>query len=217
MTDTAAFVVALQALADPLRAAAMAAYMRGRFSFLGIQTTGRRRATRAPMRAAAGDALAVAEALWQLPQREYQYVACDLLRQQAKHLPPDALPRLLALVRQHSWWDTVDSLAVSVGEMVLRHRELVVVMDRLIADDDFWLRRVALLHQLSWKMQTDEERLFAYCRRCAPEREFFIRKAIGWALRQYARVQPERVRAFLDAERENLSPLSLREAGKHLG
>jgi 3-methyladenine DNA glycosylase AlkD len=79
-----------------------------------------------------------------------------------------------------------------------------------------WLRRVALLHQLEWKARTDEPRLFRYCLLCAHEPEFFIRKAIGWALRQYARTNPAAVRQFLTVNRAQLSGLSLREAAKHL-
>ena len=89
-------------------------------------------------------------------------------------------------------------------------------MDIRIASPDLWLRRVALLHQLEWKEHTDQARLFDYCRQCANEKEFFIRKAIGWALRQYARTEPEAVRSFLAAHRKNLSGLSFREASKHL-
>ena len=89
-------------------------------------------------------------------------------------------------------------------------------MDALIRAPDFWLRRIALLHQLDWKQDTDAARLFAYCLRCADEREFFIRKAIGWALRQYARTNPVAVRQFLTTNREKLSGLSFREASKHL-
>ena len=79
-----------------------------------------------------------------------------------------------------------------------------------------WLNLTFLLHQLEWKEHTDEARLFDYCRQCAEEKEFFIRKAIGWALRQYARTNPAAVRGFLDIHREKLSGLSLREASKHL-
>ena len=76
--------------------------------------------------------------------------------------------------------------------------------------------RVALLHQLDWKEKTDEARLFEYCLRCADEQEFFIRMAIGWALRQYARTNPAAVRQFLETNRGKLSSLSFREAAKHL-
>ena len=89
-------------------------------------------------------------------------------------------------------------------------------MDRLIDSDNDWLARVAIIHQLRFKGDTDRERLFAYCARRAGDSEFFIRKAIGWALREYAKTAPEAVRAFVDEHEAVLSSLSKREARKHL-
>jgi 3-methyladenine DNA glycosylase AlkD len=217
MSDFAAGIEdALQPLADTGRAKAMAAYMKGKFDFLGIQTPARRQAALPIMRAFTGNPVDAARQLWDLPAREYQYVAVDLLRRQNKRLTACDLPALEALVQNKSWWDTVDGLAPTIGAIVAHEPQLVSRMDALIGAPDFWLRRVALLHQLDWKENTDEARLFAYCLNCADEREFFIRKAIGWALRQYARSNPAAVRHFLDTHREKLSGLSFREAAKHL-
>lgn len=202
--------------ADAARAAGMTAYMRGQFPFLGVPTPVRRSATRALIRACAGDPLAAAGRLWLEPEREFQYVGCDLLGQHAARLPPTALDGLLELVCNKSWWDTVDALAHVVGALVRRNRGLVVRMDALIEAPDFWLRRVALLHQLGWKADTDRARLFGYCRRQGGEQEFFIRKAVGWALRDYAWHAPADVAAFLDRHGVELSALSRREAAKNL-
>lgn len=206
----------LQPLADPAKAIGMTAYMKGQFAFLGIQTTQRRHACQPLIRAFAGNPLEAAQSLWAMPEREYQYVAVDLLRRQSKRLDGKHLPALEELVQCKSWWDTVDGLAVTIGGIILRQPELARRMDALIASPNMWLRRVALLHQLEWKENTDEVRLFDYCRQCAEEKEFFIRKAIGWALRQYARTHPDAVRNFLASHREHLSGLSFREASKHL-
>lgn len=206
----------LQPLADPSKASGMAAYMKGKFAFLGIQTPQRRQACQPLIRAFVGDPLDAAQSLWAMAEREYQYVAVDLLRRESKRLDGNYLPALEELVQCKSWWDSVDGLAVTIGSIVLREAELGRRMDALIASPNMWLRRVALLHQLEWKANTDEGRLFDYCRRCAEEKEFFIRKAIGWALRQYARTSPEAVRQFLASHREKLSGLSFREASKHL-
>lgn len=206
----------LQALAKAERASAMSAYMKGQFPFLGIQTKERRRVSLPLIRAFSGDLLEAARCLWNLPEREYQYVAADLLRHHCRRLSAADLPGLEALVLQKSWWDTVDGLAVSIGSVVLADRSLAGRMDELVQSPQLWLRRVALLHQLAWKAETDEQRLFDYCRQCAPEREFFIRKAIGWALRQYARTNPASVSRFLEEHRSVLSSLSFREAAKHL-
>lgn len=206
----------LQALASAERASAMSAYMKDQFPFLGIQTRERRSVSLPLTRAFSGDLLSTAACLWNLPEREYQYVAADLLRHHYRRLSAVDLPGLEALVLQKSWWDTVDGLAVTIGSIVLADKSLAGRMDELIQSPQMWLRRVALLHQLGWKAETDEQRLFDYCRRCAPEREFFIRKAIGWALRQYARTSPAAVSRFLAEHRSVLSGLSFREAAKHL-
>jgi 3-methyladenine DNA glycosylase AlkD len=90
-------------------------------------------------------------------------------------------------------------------------------MDECLVHPDLWVRRVAMLHQLGWREQTDQERLFSYALTLAPEKDFFIRKAIGWALRDHARTRPDAVRAFLAQHADRLSGLTVREAGKHLG
>jgi len=205
----------LAAAADPERARAMAAYMRDQFAYYGVGTTERRRLTRPLLKAYAEADL---RELWARPQRELQYCACEYLDLHRKRLShPELLPTLEHLLTTKSWWDTVDALAShSVGGLVLRYPELHAAMDAWSQADNMWLRRTALIYQLSFKEKTDEERLFRNVDRMAHEKEFFIRKAIGWALRQYARVAPDRVREFLAPRRDKLSGLSLREATKHL-
>jgi 3-methyladenine DNA glycosylase AlkD len=209
-------VAALTPLADAEQAQGMRAYMKNRFEFLGIQTPPRRQLCKPLIHAYTGNPITAATALWRLEAREYQYVACDFLRHHASQLKASDLPQLEKLVQRKSWWDSVDALTPTIGNLVSREPELVARMDQLIEADDFWLRRVAILHQLAWKEETDQARLFGYCLQCAGESEFFIRKAIGWALRQYARTEPDAVRAFLKKHANTLSGLSLREAGKHL-
>ncbi|WP_035054458.1 DNA alkylation repair protein [Andreprevotia chitinilytica] len=219
----ARFQTALSPAADPAGATAMAAYMRGHFAYLGVATPLRRQLTKTLVREARSSLdevtlLNLCDALWRESQREYQYAACDLLDACSKSLTPAALPRLEALVTSKSWWDTVDDLAGDIiGGLVLRHRALVPRMDELVRHPDLWLRRTAILYQLGWKTETDQPRLFAACLANAADPDFFIRKAIGWGLRQYARVAPDEVRNFLLVHRNVLSPLSVREAGKHLG
>lgn len=207
---------ALQPLADRDRAVAMAAYQQNFFPFLGIQTPVRRKAVHALLRAYEGDALAAADILWHRREREYQYVACDLLAMKANTLTAAALEPLLLMAQRKSWWDSVDSLVKTVGKLVQQTPALVHHMDELIVHEDFWLRRIALLHQLGWKENTDADRLFRYCLQQAGEKEFFIRKAIGWALRDYAHHDPLAVAEFLAHNGAVLSPLSRREAAKHL-
>jgi 3-methyladenine DNA glycosylase AlkD len=197
----------------------MAAYMRDQFPFFGVPSPALRSLERtagaglpAPTEA---DLRRFAEACWARPQREFQYVACDYLRKHQRVAGPGLLPVLRGLITTKSWWDTVDPLATRVvGDLVRRHPELTADLDAWSADDDRWLVRTAILHQLHYGEQTDTERLFAYCTHQAAHADFFVRKAIGWALRHYARTNPSAVRDFVRAT--PLSPLSVREATKHL-
>ncbi|MES2126294.1 MAG: DNA alkylation repair protein [Pseudomonadota bacterium] len=214
-------VALLEPLADPARAAPMRAYMKNRFEFLGIGTPARRAAITPLLRSLKGIASAqlldAAGQLWRMPRREYQYCALDLLARHWKQLSLADLDALLGLVREQSWWDSVDGLASVIGDIVRRERtEGQARMDAALLSSDLWTRRVAMLHQNGWRGDTDQARLFAYARQLAPEPDFFIRKAIGWALRDYARHDPEGVRHFLAAETGRFSGLTVREAAKHL-
>lgn len=206
----------LAPLADPARAEGMTAYMRGQFTFLGVRSPERRAAQRCVFAAlpkpSAADVLDLAEACWELPEREYQYVAADLIRRHADALAPSDLPHLRRLITATPWWDTVDELAVAVGRIVRRHPEARAVMDAWLASDDIWLVRAAILHQERWRDETDAGWLFAACRRHAGHTDFFVRKAIGWALRSYAKHRPDAVQAFLHTDGAALSGLSRREA-----
>ncbi|WP_119726662.1 DNA alkylation repair protein [Thermomonospora amylolytica] len=210
-----------RAHADPGRAEPMAAYMKGRFPFLGIATPQRRALTRQVLaglsRPTEADLRTVAEGCWSLPEREFQYFACDVLIRYAAIPSAGFVGTLRELLTTKPWWDTVDPLATRVvGELVRREPALTTVMDEWAAGTDPWLIRTALLHQLTYKESTDRERLFRYCRMRADHPDFFVRKAIGWALRQYAGVAPDAVRAFVAANEDALSPLSRREALKNL-
>jgi 3-methyladenine DNA glycosylase AlkD len=212
---------AYQAAADPDRAVGMRAYMRDQFPFLGIPGPRQAQLTRAVL-AEAGrpredDLRAVALGCWALPEREYQYFACGLLRRHVKVCSASFLDTARHLIVTRSWWDTVDALAAHVvGPLVARHHELVSTMDAWVGDDNLWLARTALLHQLRYKENTDATRLFHYCLTQAEHRDFFIRKAIGWALREFAKTEPAAVRTFVRAHESRLSPLSIREALKNL-
>jgi 3-methyladenine DNA glycosylase AlkD len=220
----AAIDAALRPLADAQQAVPMRAYMLDQFAFLGIRATPRRQALRGLPKLktwTADELLALADTLWTVPEREFQYVAVDLLSKYHRQLGMDSIPQLLDLVQRKSWWDTVDGLAGVVGDIVLRARatepDAQQRMDACLVHPHLWVRRIAMLHQLGWKAQTDQERLFRYALALAGETDFFIRKAIGWALRDHARTQPEAVRRFLAQHAEKLSGLTRREAGKHLG
>lgn len=217
MPTTKDFISALAPLADPARAPAMRAYMRDQFPFLGIQTPARRDAVKPVVRAFDGasavELISVAAELWQLPEREYQYAALDLIAAHWKQFDTADVPKLLEFVLRKSWWDSVDGMAGIIGDVLrYEHDE----MDLALKHSNFWMRRIALLHQLGWREKTDEMRLFRYSLALGREDEFFIQKAIGWALRDYARHAPHNVALFINENKTALSKLSVREAGKHL-
>jgi 3-methyladenine DNA glycosylase AlkD len=206
--------------ADPVAAGPMRSYMRDAFPFLGIRSPQRRELSRRVLkglsRPAEPDLRAVALACWELPEREYQYFACDWLARHARVAGPAFLRTAETLITTKSWWDTVDTLASNVvGPIVAGHPETVSTMDRWIADENMWLARTAILHQLRYRGATDAKRLFRYCTAQVGHPDFFIRKAIGWALREYAKTDPLTVRTFV-ARTPELSGLSVREALKNL-
>ncbi|KUN96900.1 DNA alkylation repair protein [Streptomyces caeruleatus] len=210
------------AAADPARAAAAQAYMKDVAPFLGIPTPERRALSRTVLqgtpRPDEADCAAVALRCWQLPEREYHYFAVDYLRRHVGRCSSGLLPVTRQLITTVSWWDTVDLLAAHVvGGLVTADPNLRADMDAWIVDDDLWVARTALLHQLRHKEHTDSQRLFAYCLRQSGHPDFFIRKAIGWALREYAKTDADAVRDFLARERGRFAPLSVREALRNVG
>ena len=210
------------AAADPERAVVMRAYMKDVAPFLGLPSPERRALSRWVLqgtpRPDERDCTAVALRCWRLPEREYQYFAVDLLRRHVRRLSSGFLPVARHLVTTVPWWDTVDALAAHVvGGLVAADPALTADMDAWIEDDDLWVVRTALLHQLRYGERTDAGRLFAYCLRQSGHPDFFVRKAIGWCLREYAKTDPDAVRDFLAREGGRFAPLSVREALKNIG
>lgn len=221
MTLTDCLTAEFTAQADADRATQMAAYMKTDMPFFGVGAQPRDailKAARARFkRKDRASILADVEALWGQPQREFKYAAIRWARQ-AKGIHPEALPLYRRMIVDAAWWDLVDEIASHlIGRLVRRWPEtLWPVIDAWIDDDDLWLRRTAIICQLGSKADTDVDRLLAYCRKRAHETDFFIRKAIGWALRNHGDVEPQVIADFLRAEGEILSPLSYREASRKL-
>lgn len=216
-----ATVAALTPLAGTADAKGMQAYMKDVAPFLGITTPVRRSAQRAAWAHLPAldidDVAAESRALWELPEREYQYAACDLLGRHAPQLPgafvADPVQDLLTT---KPWWDTVDTLgSVAVTPLVARHPEQVDLMWAWLDSGDRWLIRAAIQHQRGLKERTDLERLFAMCDRFADDREFFIAKAIGWALRDVTAWDAPAVQRFVD-DHPTLSAVARREAARGL-
>jgi 3-methyladenine DNA glycosylase AlkD len=217
---TARLEAAIETRRDPDAAAAMAAYMRDQFEFAGIPTPARRNLSRtvtAGMPAPTPRQLvAVLRSCWARPEREYQYFACDYAQRHVRNCPPAFLTDIRWCVTRKSWWDTVDALAHVTGALVVAHPGLVVEMDRWAGDPNLWVARVAILHQMGYKARTDTDRLFGYCTQQADHPDFFIRKAIGWALREYSKTDPGAVARYVESMGDRLSPLSKREALKRI-
>lgn len=196
--------------ADASHAAWKAAYMRHLFPFLGLRQPIRKR-LQAPFIASLPKKSVLQ--LWELPEREFQYTAMDLLS--AKGCAEEDPSLLEKLITTHSWWDTVDVLSANHAGLYFRtfftQKNILLTW---IHSPNLWLRRAALLVQLRNKEQTDASLLFTLCKTCASEKEPFIQRAIGWALREYGKTDPKAVRAFLGSER--LLPLAYREAGQYL-
>ncbi len=206
--------------ANAEEAVSMKRYMRDQFDFLGIKTPLRRVLLReylADRRPDIRDSLRPAvRSLWARPEREYQYAAVDLLDRFAGVLSPDDLPLLESLVTEKSWWDTVDALAARIIGAILLNCPATIHpnVSRWRTSDNLWIRRTAILFQLKFRDRTDERLLFEIIRENADSSEFFIQKAIGWALREYSKTEAESVRTFVRTER--LAALSQREALKWL-
>lgn len=208
--------------ADRDMAAGMAAYMKTAMPFYGVKKPERepilRRLVDEFPPPDAGGYRARVTRLWELPHREEKYLAIGYARRFRAYVTPVHLDLYRRMIVEGAWWDLVDEIAAHlVGPVLLHHRsEVRPVMEKWIDSDDMWLRRAALLGQLRHKDATDASMLFDFCRRRAHEKEFFIRKAIGWALREYSRTDPAAVAGFVAEEGDRLSGLSRREAARHL-
>ena len=214
---------ALAARRDPDKAVAMQSYMKTEMPFYGVQKPGRELILRHLMRESAPadrEAYeAIVTALWELPHREEKYLAQGVAAGFRQFIVPESLPLYRRFIVEGAWWDFVDETATHmIRELVIDHpEETWPVVDGWVDDDDMWLRRAAIICQVGAKERTDADRLWRYCASRAHEKEFFIRKAIGWALRDYARTDPGAVARFVDRHRGDLSGLSFREATKHIG
>ncbi|MDH3226447.1 MAG: DNA alkylation repair protein [Thermoleophilia bacterium] len=213
---------ALEQRADPEKAVRMQAYMKTQMSFYGVQKPGRSEVLK-ELRARfsiedAGTYESVVRALWAQPHREEKYLAIAVARSAREFIGLDAIPLYRDLIVQGAWWDFVDEVAIRLVGAIWRQSraELSPLMDQWINDEDMWLRRTAIIGQITHKDETDEDRLFGYCSRRMDETEFFIRKAIGWALREYSKTAPDAVRGFLKQNKDGLSGLSYREGAKRL-
>ncbi|MEH7074545.1 DNA alkylation repair protein [Neobacillus drentensis] len=204
-----------QANAEPMKN-----YMKGHFPFLGIKKPERSllekkffqgtKVLKEPFNQE------FIRELWAQDEREYQYTALVYMEKTLNKLEKTDLPFMEELITTKSWWDTVDAIAPKpVGKIAEKFPEVAAeTIDGWAMNDNLWLRRAALLFQLKYKEKTREELLYKYIQQNAQSREFFIQKAIGWALREYSKTNPESVKRFIETTK--LAPLSVREGSKYL-
>ena len=216
-----AFTQAFTTHADINRAASMSQYMKCHFTYFGIAQPLRKELQKkifsTHLITSQDELIACITELWNMDEREYQYVACDLALHYKKLWDKNIVHLFESMLLQKQWWDSIDTIAPKLmGTLIMKHPEIILTIDEYIVDKNFWIRRSALIFQLNYKNTTDHERLFRYCQLTTHEKEFFIRKAIGWALRQYSKTNPDAVRNFIAQHKHALSPLSIREGSKYL-
>ncbi len=205
--------------ANSEKAAQMKAYMRDNFEYLGIPTPKRREICKPYFKTAKKEMLIdwdFIDRCWKEPYREYQYVALDYLALMNKSLTAADVPKIKKLIVRKSWWDTVDGLDEIMGYIAMWFPNVKPILLAWSTDKNFWLRRVAIDHQLTYKGKTDTKLFEKIIVNNFGQTEFFINKAIGWSLREYSKTDPGWVRAFVDKNRSKLAPLSIREASKYI-
>lgn len=208
--------------ANPAQAAPMKRYMRDQFEYLGIKSPQFSALLKDFIKQNGLPPLdkldVISRDLWLLPQREFQYAATSLIGRLENKLEPEFITTLEYLLVTKSWWDTVDTIAGNaVGTHFKRFPKVrEKYLEKWRKSDNFWLRRTTLLFQLGYKKETDFDLLCEIIHENLGSDEFFINKAIGWALRQYAWTDPKPVKKFVKATKD-LHPLSRREALKNIG
>ena len=204
---------------NELLAESMSKYMQDKFRFLGVRGTTRTEIYKKYFPDARKTKIIdwdFVESCWNKEEREFQYVVVYYLKAMQKFLKREDISRLKYLIVTKSWWDTVDLLAKVIGSLVIRIEGYDQIMLEWSKDSNIWLKRVAILYQLSLKEKVDKQILERILVGNLGDSEFFINKAIGWALRDYSKYNPEWVREFIKKNKDNMANLSIREASKYI-
>ena len=204
---------------NELLAESMSKYMQDKFRFLGVRGTTRTEIYKKYFPDARKTKIIdwdFVESCWNKEEREFQYVVVYYLKAMQKFLKREDISRLKYLIVTKSWWDTVDLLAKVIGSLVIRIEGYDQIMLEWSKDSNIWLKRVAILYQLSLKEKVDKQILERILVDNLGDNEFFINKAIGWALRDYSKYNPEWVREFIKKNKDNMANLSIREASKYI-
>jgi len=197
----------------------MSKYMLNKFEYIGIKTPERREIFKNFFKEYKNKEKIDWEFVnkcWENKYREFQYVAADYLKNMKDKLTIDDIPKLKRLILKKSWWDTIDNLDMTIGALALKDSNVNKILLEWSLDENIWLRRIAIDHQLLRKEKTNAELLEKILKNNLGQAEFFINKAIGWALRDYSKTNSEWVKNFIEENEEKMSKLSIREAGKYL-
>lgn len=204
---------------DKENASSMSKYMRNLFTFYGLPTPKRKALYKDIIKEEKKQKKIDWEFLDQCYEdehREFQYIVCDYLIAMNDFLTYEDIPKIKTYAQTKQWWDTIDCLDRVIGEIGLRNQRVDTLMIEWSKDDDFWIRRIAIDHQLCRKEKTHTELLEKILVNNFGSDEFFINKAIGWALRDYSKTNPDWVRAFIDKYKDQMDKLSIKEASKYI-
>jgi 3-methyladenine DNA glycosylase AlkD len=211
----------LKESADPQRAVGAKAYMKNQFDYFGMPMAERRAIFKHHVKQHAvsneKELEIIVKELWSLPEREFQYCGMELIAHYKKTWSPLIIKLIEFCITTKSWWDTVDFIATNCcgNYFQLYPEKIGATTHEWNYSSNMWLQRTSLLFQNKYKNKTDSGLLSTYILHLSSSKEFFIRKAIGWVLREYAKTNPEWVKDFVG--NHMLSSLSKREAMKHLG
>ena len=197
----------------------MSKYMLNKFEYIGIKTPERREIFKSFFKEYKNEEKIDWEFVnkcWENKYREFQYIAADYLKNMKDKLTIDDIPKLKQLILKKSWWDTIDNLDMTIGALALKDSNVNKILLEWSIDENIWLRRIAIDHQLLRKEKTNTELLEKILKNNLGQAEFFINKAIGWALRDYSKTNPEWVKTFIEENKEKMAKLSIKEASKYL-
>ena len=200
-------------------AAAMSKYMRNLFRYYGIPTPVRKSIYKELLKREKATAIidwGFLDKCYEDEHREFQYFVIDYLSLMQKNLTYDDIPKIKKYVKAKQWWDTIDGLDKIIGGIAFADNRINSLMLEWSKDDDFWVRRIAIDHQLCKKEKTDSDLLRKIIVNNLGSREFFINKAIGWSLRDYSKTEPNWVRNFIFEHKDKMDKLSIKEASKYI-
>ena len=204
---------------DAENAAAMSAYMKNKFEFYGISTHERKSLYKNFIKSEKASQTIDWDFLdkcYSDKYREFQYLVYDYLIAMKKYLSFEDIDIIKSFIITKSWWDTIDFLCKVIGDIGLMDKRVQDLMLEWSESDNIWIKRASILHQLAYKDKTDTELLKKIICNCLGSNEFFINKAIGWALREYTKTDPEWVGSFISKYKKELSALSIKEGSKYI-